>query len=123
MKNKFHPSFFIRVLYNSNMKIVIISGGSKGLGLALCQQYLANGYQAFEFSRSATHPFSVQCDFAQPETALAQMTATFAELSRTSYDEMISTGNIGLISPALLGDSAALNMQHMGVIRDFDIPY
>lgn len=32
-------------------------------------------------------------------------------------------GNIGLISPALLGDSAALNMQHMGVIRDFDIPY
>lgn len=32
-------------------------------------------------------------------------------------------GNIGLLSPALLGDSAALNMQHMGVIRDFDVPY
>lgn len=36
---------------------------------------------------------------------------------------VFDAGNIGLISPALLGDSAALNMQHMGVIRDFDIPY
>jgi hypothetical protein len=31
-------------------------------------------------------------------------------------------GNIGLIAPAQLGDSAALNMQHMGVVRDFDLP-
>ena len=104
MKNKFHPSFFIRVLYNSNMKIVIISGGSKGLGLAICQQYLANGYQVVEFSRSAPHPFSVQCDFAQPETALAQMTATLAELSHANYDEIVILNNAALLGP--IGPSA-----------------
>lgn len=31
-------------------------------------------------------------------------------------------GTIGVLAPALVGDSAAVNMQHMGVIRDFDLP-
>ncbi len=35
---------------------------------------------------------------------------------------VFDAGTIGLIAPALLGDSAAVNMQHMGVIRDFDVP-
>lgn len=35
---------------------------------------------------------------------------------------VFDAGTIGLIAPALLQDSAAPNMQHMGVIRDFDLP-
>lgn len=35
---------------------------------------------------------------------------------------VFDAGTIGLIAPAQLGDSAALNMQHMGVVRDFDLP-
>ena len=35
---------------------------------------------------------------------------------------VFDVGTIGLIAPAQLGDSAALNMQHMGVVRDFDLP-
>ena len=35
---------------------------------------------------------------------------------------VFDAGTIGLIAPAQLGDSAAPNMQHMGVIRDFDLP-
>jgi endonuclease/exonuclease/phosphatase family metal-dependent hydrolase len=31
-------------------------------------------------------------------------------------------GTLGVLAPAQLGDSAAVNMQHMGVIRDFDLP-
>lgn len=95
---KIHPSSFI-LLYNPAMKLAIISGGSKGLGLALCQQYLADGYRVVEFSRSAPHPFSVQCDFAQPQAALGQLQATFAELSRAHYDEIVIINNAALLGP------------------------
>ncbi|MCW1970877.1 MAG: SDR family NAD(P)-dependent oxidoreductase [Anaerolineae bacterium] len=81
------------------MKLAIISGGSKGLGLALCQQYLANGYRVVELSRSAPHPFSVQCDFAQPQAALLPIQATFAELSRADYDEIVIINNAALLGP------------------------
>jgi endonuclease/exonuclease/phosphatase family metal-dependent hydrolase len=35
---------------------------------------------------------------------------------------VFNAATIGMIAPALLTDSAAVNMQHMGVVRDFVIP-
>lgn len=33
------------------MKLLLITGGSRGLGLALCEQYKSRGYTILEFSQ------------------------------------------------------------------------
>lgn len=37
-------------------KVVVVSGGSKGLGLSLCQALLAEGYHVATFSRNSSQP-------------------------------------------------------------------
>lgn len=48
------------------MSFTFLTGGSRGLGLAIAEQLVAEGLALIEFSRSAPHPFSVRADLADP---------------------------------------------------------
>lgn len=81
------------------MRLAIITGGSKGLGLALCQQFEARGYRVLEFSRTAPHAYSVRADLASPE-AYAQVVATaVASLNDDLLEELLVINNAGTLAP------------------------
>jgi len=81
------------------VKLVAISGGSRGLGLALAKGYLDAGFQAVEFSRSAPHAFSVAADFSDPEAAHAAVAAELGRLSVLEYQEIVIVSNAATVQP------------------------
>lgn len=81
------------------MKLVAISGGSRGLGLALAKGYLDAGFQVVEFSRSAPHSFSVAADFSDPEAAHRVVSAEFARLAALEYEEIVIVNNAATLQP------------------------
>ncbi|KAF7598526.1 MAG: short-chain dehydrogenase [Candidatus Dactylopiibacterium carminicum] len=82
------------------MKLVVISGGSRGLGAALCQQYAKAGFALIEFSRSAPHPFSVACDFAEPLQVARKVAENLRPLASTAgLEEVVIISNAAMLSP------------------------
>lgn len=93
------------------MKLAIISGGSKGLGAALCQTYIGVGFEVIEFSRSAPHPFSVACDFAEPEQLAKTMRKRLAQLGECTLEEVVAISNAASLDP--IGPSHRLDAQEI----------
>lgn len=82
------------------MKLAIISGGSRGLGAALCRQYAEAGYEVLEFSRSAPHAFSKACDFTDPVGAAKVVNESLAPFSsKPAFEEIVAISNAGMLAP------------------------
>lgn len=81
------------------MKLAIITGGSKGLGKALCNQFEMNEYEVVEFSRSGATDYSIPCDFADYESATNIVQNKLKLLAEKSYEEIVLINNVGTISP------------------------
>ncbi|MEC5386094.1 SDR family NAD(P)-dependent oxidoreductase [Uliginosibacterium sp. H3] len=81
------------------MKLALISGGSRGLGQALCAAYAALGYKVVEFSRSAPEPYSVATDFADPEHAARAFEDAMRPLAAETWDEIVVIHNAGVLDP------------------------
>lgn len=81
------------------MKLFIITGGSRGLGYALCEQFKARDYKVIEFSRSAPHEFSIQTDLANPEASRLTIANTIASLDHSQLEELVVISNAGVLDP------------------------
>jgi benzil reductase ((S)-benzoin forming) len=81
------------------MKLLIITGGSKGLGKALVEQYRSQGYIIAEFSRTAPYPFSTYADFSTPDSMLACIREPLAKLAAQEWDEILVISNAATLSP------------------------
>jgi NAD(P)-dependent dehydrogenase (short-subunit alcohol dehydrogenase family) len=110
------------------MKLVIITGGSKGLGLALCQLYLAAGWQVLDISRSgamlalqgseagvgsdanaAKKPVMslgmqsamqhLVLDLAHPDAKWATLQQKFSELAAMPWRQVVFLNNAGRVTP------------------------
>ncbi|MCF6167440.1 SDR family NAD(P)-dependent oxidoreductase [Lutibacter sp.] len=86
-------------------KIVIITGGSKGLGFGLASVYHQNGYRVISISRSKIEKLytveQYQCDLSKTETIEGVITEIFSHLDKNS------TTNLTLINNA--GDLGTIN--------------
>ena len=80
-------------------KLVLISGGSRGLGQALCAAYIALGYEVVEFSRTAPHDYSVDADLFDPEGAARIFEDTLRPLAARKWDEIVVIHNAGVLNP------------------------
>jgi benzil reductase ((S)-benzoin forming) len=80
-------------------RLAIISGGSKGLGLALCSQFAERGFRVVEFSRTAPHRFSIQADLSSPRTAMESISDALTPLSDAPWEEIIIFNNAGTLDP------------------------
>lgn len=115
------------------MKLAIITGGSRGLGLALCQHYLEAGWQVLDISRSGAMraaqggipgvPLGMQSglqhltlDLAHPDAKWEQLQLKLRELAAMPWQQVVFLNNAGQVTPigplASLGDvDIAHNLQ------------
>lgn len=81
------------------MKLALITGGSKGLGRALVELYLNDGWTVREFSRSGHSPHHVNCDFADPDNSAEAIEVEFMALSEHSWSDIVLINNVGTVDP------------------------
>lgn len=102
------------------MKLIIVTGASKGLGLAICQRLLREGYKVMGISRSMTDEFeALQKEF--PETLFRE---AYDFANTNDIQKLVRTitkahGNIyGLINNAALGHDGILGTMHESQIKE-----
>jgi len=100
-------------------RLALISGGSGGLGAALCDALAARGFRVVEFSRSAPRPESVRVDLADPMASAAGVADALAAIDPLSLAELLVINCAGSIEPvgpvwrksaAQIGASLATNL-------------
>ena len=101
------------------MRIAIITGGSKGLGLSLCLQLRDRGYRAIEFSRSAPHEFSVIADLASPEESRRAILRTIEGMESEPIEDIVVINNAGTLEPI----GPACRKSHQALIANMNINF
>ena len=81
------------------MRLAILTGGSKGLGLALCEEFAGRGYRVLEFSRNAPHAYSVHVDLSSPSDSHRIAAAAIASLGAEHLEELLVVNNAGTLDP------------------------
>jgi benzil reductase ((S)-benzoin forming) len=81
------------------MRIAIVTGGSKGLGNALCVQLRNRDFCVIEFSRSAPHSFSSRLDLAEPEAARQSARRSLQTIDPSKCTELLLINNAGTLAP------------------------
>lgn len=81
------------------MKLALITGGSKGLGKALVDQYLQDNWTVQEFSRSGSSKQHVQCDFADAQNSMRIIEDRFVALSGQNWSDIVLINNVGILNP------------------------
>jgi benzil reductase ((S)-benzoin forming) len=81
------------------MRLAIISGGSKGLGEKLCEQYLALDFEVIEFSRTAPHAYSVITDLASTNDTSQIVSEALTPLAQREWQEIVVISNAGMLNP------------------------
>ena len=101
------------------MKLAIVSGGSKGLGHAIAEKLIVDGYQVVEFSRSAPHAYSIKLDFSAPDLMLPALSANLEALAAKQWDEIVVVSNAASLSP--IGPTSKKNS--MAVLANMNINF
>lgn len=84
-------------------KLVVITGGSRGLGHALVEAYAADGWRVLELSRSVyagrADVESVRLDLADPEAASSRVTELLAERITPELTHVHFISNAAALAP------------------------
>ncbi|MHB1146922.1 MAG: SDR family NAD(P)-dependent oxidoreductase [Lutibacter sp.] len=80
-------------------KILIITGGSKGLGLGLAKEYHKNGYRVISISRSKAEKLyfeeQYQCDLSKSGTIESTLVEIFSHLDKNNTKQLTLINNAG----------------------------
>ena len=102
------------------MKLVVVTGASKGLGLAICERLLKEGYKIIGISRSKTDEFTtLQNSFPNALFREAYDFANTDDIQDLVRKITKAHGNIyGLINNAALGHDGVLGTMHETQIKE-----
>ena len=104
-------------LLRLNMRLAIITGGSRGLGFALCAQFSNLGYRVLEFSRTAPHKFSICVDLSLPEDSRRCIADAIASFDTASLSELVVINNAGTLEPIGPSELLISNEPQPGPLR------
>lgn len=102
------------------MKLIIVTGASKGLGLAICKRLLTDGYKVVGISRSQTSEFET----LQSENSEVLFYEQYDFFNTDDIQNLVRKitkqhGNIyGLINNAALGHDGVLGTMHETQIKE-----
>ncbi len=80
-------------------RLVIVSGGSRGLGAALCDVWQGQGCRVMELSRASPRAGSVKVDLSHPEAACDALRVALADVDTAGLREVIVVANAGVLDP------------------------
>lgn len=89
------------------MHLVVVTGGSRGLGKALIDLYQVVEWSTLEFSRSGTGLHHVSVDLADLDASLGLLEAQFQTLAKTAWKRVVFINNAGVLMPIAPVDALA----------------
>jgi benzil reductase ((S)-benzoin forming) len=93
------------------MNLIVITGGSRGIGRALVEHYKAAGWSVVEFSRSGSGEHHVAIDLTDVKASVCTAARKFEALALKQWDRVVLVNNAGLLAPVApvrLLDEAAI---------------
>jgi benzil reductase ((S)-benzoin forming) len=81
------------------MKLLLLTGGSKGLGRSLLKKFTGQDFTVIEFSRSGKTKHNIKCDLSYPEKFSEIFNRIISDCSMNNYAEIILINNAGTIEP------------------------
>lgn len=102
------------------MKLIVVTGSSKGLGLAICQRLLNEGYKVVGISRTMTDDFeALQKEFPKDLFSEAYDFANTDDIQNLVRNITKAHGNIyGLVNNAALGHDGVLGTMHDTQVKE-----
>lgn len=80
-------------------RLAVVSGGSRGLGRALVDQFQADGWEVLEFSRSGSGVGHVAVDLAAGTACLPVFDREFRARAGLPYTDLVLVNNAGCLEP------------------------
>ena len=87
------------MVQEKSSNLLIVTGGSRGLGKALVDLCQVLDWSTLEFSRSGTGLHHIPVDLANLDASLAVLQAQFQTLANTAWERVIFVNNAGLLTP------------------------
>ncbi|WP_316786957.1 SDR family NAD(P)-dependent oxidoreductase [Pedobacter frigiditerrae] len=82
-------------------KILIITGGSKGIGKGIIKAYLNEGFQVFSISRTSNKDFEavtqIEFDLSKTDGIVALLTGVFENFKSTEVEKITLINNAGTL--------------------------
>ncbi len=79
--------------------LVIVTGGSRGLGHALVELYEKNDWSVKSLSRTGSSENSVQCDLSDLHNAAGTLNELFNQLSTVGWEKVVLINNVATLGP------------------------
>ncbi len=80
-------------------RLAIVTGGSRGLGRALCLAWQAVGFTTLALSRSAAGPGTLAIDLSDPTASAAIVRERLSTIDTQALREFVFVGNAATIEP------------------------
>jgi len=87
------------MLEEKNLNLVIVTGGSRGLGKALIDAYEAREWSTLEFSRGGTGFNHMPVDLGNLGASLPVLESQLQTLAKTSWNRVVFINNAGTLTP------------------------
>jgi len=81
------------------MRLALLTGGSRGIGCALAQKLVIDGFRVIDFSRTAPHSYSVATDFASPLSAHRTVSNVLASVDSNDLEDLVVVSNAATLEP------------------------
>src|SRR2546423_5893243 len=81
------------------MRLLLLTGGSRGIGCAIAQSLAIGGFEVIEFSRAAPYAYSVAPDFACPLEAHRKVSNALASIDLNRLEDLLVVSNAATLEP------------------------
>ena len=81
------------------MRLLLLTGGSRGIGRAIVQSLAIEGFEVIEFSRTAPHSYSVPTDFASPLEAHRTVSSALTSVDADQLGDLLVVSNAATLEP------------------------
>lgn len=80
-------------------RLAIVTGGSRGLGEALCDEFEARGYTVYELSRSGKGQRHVAADLGDPQAAADAVEGLLGRFDKSTLKDVVIVSNAAAVEP------------------------